>query len=361
MSPRIPTRNPRVAPTGRKAPVREALFWEPAAGGKVRCTLCPHLCAVGENEEGICKARGVRNGRLVALTYGTPATIVSDEIEKKSLFHFYPGTRALSLGGHGCNVLCGGCPNWQISHASPRTETARLPVLLPEDAVAMAHKHKLAGVAFTYNEPVVWIEYVRDVSAAFREAGLYTAVVTASFLNEEALDYVAPYVDAFRYDLKAPDDGGWAKLSRVKDAEQTLAMAARAKEAHGCHVEVASNIVPELNDDDASMAAMARLVVDRLGAGTPWHVTRFLPEFELSYLPPTPIKTLERGLELGKKAGLRFVYIGNVPGHPARDTICPRCSRTAIHRGEPKVEIRNVKQGLCATCGEDLGLVGLED
>jgi pyruvate formate lyase activating enzyme len=358
MSPRTSANNRNRAQTGGVTPAKEALFGEALEGGKVRCTVCPHYCVISENEEGTCKARGVRNGCLVALTYGRPATVVSDEIEKKSLFHFYPGTRALSLGGHGCNVLCGGCPNWQISHANPRTETTRLPVLLPDDAVAMAHKHKLGGVAFTYNDPVVWIEYVHDVSAAFKEAGLYTAVVTAAFLTEEALDYVAPYIDAFRYDLKAPDGGGWARLGRVKDPEQTFAMAVRAKEAHGCHVEVASNIVPGINDDDASLAGMARLVVERLGAKTPWHVTRFLPEFELSYLSPTPIKTLERGIELGKVAGLSFVYSGNVPGHAARDTICPNCGRSVIRRGEPKVELLCVRQGLCAICGEDLALVG---
>ncbi len=361
MSPRRSTSNPHSTQVSVEVPVEGALFCEPLEGGKVRCTLCPHECVIGENSEGICKARGVRAGRLLALTYARPATIVSDEIEKKSLFHFYPGTRALSLGGHGCNVLCNGCPNWQISHASPHTETTRLPVLLPGEAVAMAQKHKLAGVAFTYNEPVVWIEYVHDVAAAFKEAGLYTAMVTAAFLTEEALDYVAPQIDAFRYDLKAPENAGWARLSRVKYAESTLTMAVRAKEVHGCHVEVASNIVPDLNDTDAGMTGMARLVVDRLGPRTPWHVTRFLPDFELTYLPPTPIKTLERGLELGRKAGLRFVYIGNVPGHPARDTVCPNCGRTVIRRGEPKVELTGVRQGLCAVCGEDLVLVGARD
>jgi len=342
-----------------QAPVKEALFCESAEGGKVRCTLCPHYCLIAENEEGICKARGVRNGRLLALTYARPASIVSDEIEKKPLFHFYPGTRALSLGSHGCNVLCGGCPNWQISHASPRTETTRLPVLLPDDAVAMARKHKLGGVAFTYNDPVVWIEYVHDVSLAFKEAGLYTAFITAAFLTEEALDYIAPVTDAFKYDLKAPDGNGWSRLSRVKDPEPTFAMAVRAKEVHGCHVEVVSNIVPGINDDDASLTAMAARVLEGFGASTPWHVTRFLPEFELSYITPTPVRSLERGIELGKKAGLRFVYIGNVPGHAARDTICPNCGRTNIRRGEPRVEFLCVRDGRCAACGEDLDLVGV--
>ena len=356
-SKRAVNRERSTQPAGQ-APVREALFCEDLDGGKVRCTLCPHYCVIAENDEGVCRARGVRNGRLMALTYARPATIISDEIEKKPLFHFHPGTRALSLGCYGCNVLCGGCPNWQISHASPRTETARLPVLLPEDAVAMARKYKLAGVAFTYNDPVVWIEYVHDVFQAFREAGLYTAFITAAFLTEEALDYIAPVTDAFKYDLKAADNAGWARLGKVKDAEPTLAAAVRAKEKHGCHVEVVSNIVPSINDDDASLTAMAERVFESLGASTPWHVTRFLPEFELSYLTPTPIKTLERGVELGKKAGLHFVYLGNVPGHPARDTICPTCGRTAIRRSEPRVEMVGVREGRCVACGEDLVLVG---
>jgi len=337
----------------------EALFWEDAGGDKIRCMLCPHYCLVAENAEGLCRARGVRAGRMVSLTYDRPATIISDEIEKKPFFHFHPGTRALSLGSYGCNVLCSGCQNWQISHASARTETARLPVLTAGDAVAMALKHKLSGVAFTYNDPVVWIEYVHDVCSAFKEAGLYTALVTAAYVAESALDYVAPVVDAFKFDLKAATAEGWARLTKVKDPTPALAAAVRARQKHGCHVEVVSNIVPGLNDDDASLKAMAGWVRGQLGAGTPWHVTRFLPDFELSYLPPTPIKALERGVTLGKAAGLRFVYIGNVQGHPARNTICPACGRTVIQRGEHKIEKLWVERGLCTTCGEDLGVLGV--
>jgi pyruvate formate lyase activating enzyme len=347
--------------TSEQVPKGETLFWEDAGGGKVRCTLCPHFCVVSENAEGLCKARGVRDGHMVSLTYARPASIISDEIEKKPLFHFHPGTRALSLGSYGCNVLCSGCQNWQISHASARTETARLPVLSPAEAVAMARKHKLAGVAFTYNDPVVWIEYVHDVCAAFKEAGLYTAFITAAYLNEGALDYVAPVVDAFKFDLKAATAEGWARLTKVKDPTPAFVMAARAKGVHGCHVEVVSNIVPDLNDDDSSLAAMAQWVHDNLGPGTPWHVTRFIPHFELSYLPPTPIKTLERAVSLGKAAGLRFVYVGNVQGHAARHTVCPSCGRRVIQRGEPKIEKLWMKHGLCGACGEDLGLVQARD
>lgn len=345
---------PHPAATTRR---EEALFWEEAGGGDVRCTLCPHYCIVGEGKEGLCRARGVRDGRMVCLTYARPATIISDEIEKKPLFHFHPGTRALSLGSFGCNVLCAGCQNWQISHASARTETARLPVLTPAEAVAMARKHKLSGVAFTYNEPVVWIEYVHDVCLAFKEAGLYTALISAAYVSEAALEYVGPVVDAFKFDLKAASAAGWARLTKVKDPAPAFATAVRAKEVHGCHVEVVSNIVPDLNDDDVSLDAMAIWVRDNLGPGTPWHLTRFIPDFELSYLPPTSIKTLERGASIGKAAGLCFVYVGNVQGHAARNTVCPACGRTVIRRGEPRIENLSVRQGLCANCGEDLGVV----
>jgi pyruvate formate lyase activating enzyme len=335
----------------------ESLFWDDLGSGKGRCTLCPHLCVVGENEEGLCRSRGMRGGRMISLTYSRPATIISDEIEKKPLYHFYPGTRALSLGSLGCNVLCSGCQNWQISHASARTETTRLPVLRPEEALAMARKHKLAGVAFTYNDPVVWVEYVHDVCEVFREAGLYTAFITAAYISEAALDYVAPVVQAFKFDLKAATPQGWAKLSKVKEPTPALDAAVRASKVHGCHVEVVSNIVPELNDSAADLTAMAVWVRDNLGPATPWHVTRFLPDFELSYLPATPISVLERGVSLGKAAGLRFVYVGNVPDHAGRHTVCPECGRTVIERNGPTTNMRGVEQGLCAVCGAGLGLV----
>jgi pyruvate formate lyase activating enzyme len=299
----------------------------------------------------------VRGGRVVSLTYGRPASVISDEIEKKPLFHFHPGTRALSLGCYGCNVLCVGCQNWQISHASARNETARLSELTPEGAVALARRHKLSGVAFTYNDPVVWIEYVYDVCAAFKDAGLYTAFITAGYLTEEAVDFIGPVVGALKFDLKAANAEGWARLTKVKDPAPALAAVLRAKEKHGCHVEVVSNLVPGFNDDDASVKTMAKWVNEALGPKTPWHVTRFQPEFELSYLPATPIKTLEGALLLGKREGLQFVYVGNVPGHPGRNTICPCCGRTAIERDEQRARNLLVRDGRCGACGEDLNVV----
>ncbi|GAB4257995.1 MAG: AmmeMemoRadiSam system radical SAM enzyme [Thermoleophilia bacterium] len=334
---------------------KEAKFWEAAAEGATRCTLCPHFCVIPEGREGLCRARSTREGRLVSLIYARPATVVSDEIEKKPLFHFHPGTRALSLGTYGCNVLCRGCPTWQLSHASAgRGEAEKVAELTPRAAVELARRHKLQGVAFTYNDPAIWVEYVHDVSKAFRSAGLYTAFITAGFITQPALDYVAPFLDAFKYDLKAPGSSGWTWLTKVEDPAPTVEAAVRAQEVHGCHVEVVSNIVPGMNDSDSDLRAMAELVRDRLGPKTPWHVTRFLPDFELSYLEATPIRTLERGVDIGRKAGLEFVYVGNVPGSPHRHTVCPSCGRTAVRRGERGAEEVWLRQGRCPNCGEDL-------
>lgn len=336
----------------------EARFWEAVDGGRVRCLVCPHECVIAEGREGLCRVRGMRAGRLECLVYGRPATVVSDEIEKKPLYHFHPGTRALSLGTLGCNVLCLGCQNWQISHAGAgRGEETKLSSLSPADAVKMARKHKLSGVAFTYNDPAVWIEYVHDVFVAFRAAGLYTALITAGYLSSDALDYVAPYTDAFKFDLKAPDGRGWTWLGKVKDPGPCLEATVRAKDRHGCHVEVVSNIVPGMNDDDASLTAMATWVRDALGPRVPWHVTRFLPEYELTYVAATPIRTLERALAIGRRVGLAFVYVGNVPDHAAANTVCPACGRTAIRRGSRGAHEVWVEGGCCRSCGEDLNIV----
>ena len=336
---------------------KAALFWEHASNGQIRCTLCPHLCVINEGSEGLCRARGVRGGKLASLTYAHPASIISDEIEMRFLYHFHPGTRALSLGCYGCNVLCRGCQNWQISHAGAATETTRLPSLSPQEAVAMARKHKLAGVAFTYNDPVVWIEYVHDVSAAFKKAGFYTAFISAGYITKEALDYVAPFIDAFKFDLKARTPESWACLSKVKDPSPAFDAVVRAQKVHKCHIEVVSNIVPSINDSETELKQMANWIMDKLGANVPWHVTRFIPNFELSYLASTPVKTLERAAAIGKAAGLRFVYIGNVQGHMERNTSCPACGRTVIQRGDKKVEKLSIIQGMCDTCGENIGII----
>lgn len=336
---------------------RKALFAE-REGIRVRCTLCPHACLLEEGRDGVCRVRGVRNGSLRTLVYGRPATVAVDDIESKQLYHFHPGTRVMSLGTLGCNVLCSGCQNWQISHAGAgKGEAGKLTYLSPSKAVQTAKRYKAAGVAFTYNEPAVWLEYVRDVAAAGREAGLYTVLATAGYMSDEAFRHAAPHIDAVRFDLKASDDAGYQQFTKAKEAGRALSIATQAQDVYGCHVEVVSNIIPGINDDDEGLHAMASWIVRYLGASTPWHVTRFLPDFELSYVLPTPLGTLDRAAAIGRKEGLRFVYVGNVQGHVSRQTICPHCGRTAIHRDDRTATQILVKGGRCTFCGEDLNVV----
>jgi len=290
--------------------------------------------------------------------YGRPATVAVDDIESKQLYHFRPGTRVMSLGTLGCNVLCSGCQNWQISHAGAgKGEAEKLTYLSPGKAVQAAKRYKAAGVVFTYNEPVVWLEYVRDVFVVGKEAGLYTALATAGYMSDEAFCCVASHVDAVRFDLKAPDEHGYQQFTKAKEAGQALSIAIQAKEVYGCHMEVVSNIIPGMNDGDEGLHAMASWIVGHLGPDTPWHVTRFSPDFELSYILPTPLATLERAAAIGRKEGLRFVYVGNVQGHASRQTVCPSCGRTAIHRDDRTATQILVKGGCCAFCGEDLNVV----
>lgn len=336
---------------------RKAMFAE-REGAKVRCTLCPHLCLLEEGRDGICRVRGVRGGSLRSLVYGRPATVAVDDIESKELYHFHPGTRVLSLGTLGCNVLCTGCQNWQISHAgAARGEAEKLTYLSPGKVVQMAERYKASGVAWAFNEPAVWIEYVHDVAVACEAAGLYTVLATAGFVTDEAFRFVAPHIDAVRFDLKGFGGEDYQRFTKIKDPAQALSIAVQAKEIYGCHVEVVSNIVPGINDDDVSLRGMAAWIHESLGPRTPWHVTRFQPDFELSYVSPTPLATLDRAAGIGRKAGLVFVYVGNVQGHSSRHTVCPSCGRTAIRRDERSATGVWVRNGRCAFCGEDLNVV----
>ena len=215
----------------------------------------------------------------------------------------------------------------------------------------MARTHKLRGVAFTYNDPAVWIEYVHDVFVAFRAAGLYTALVTAGYLSLDALDYVAPYTDAFKFDLKAPDGRGWAWLGKVNDPGPCLEATVRAQDRHGCHVEVVSNIVPGMNDDDDSLTAMATWVRDALGPRVPWHVTRFLPEYELYYVPATPITTLERALGHRPSGGVDVRVCGQRARPPGHADGVPGLRS---YRDPPRLSGAHevwVRDGCCLSCG----------
>lgn len=332
----------------------EAILWRPE-GERIRCLLCPNACLIAEGARGICGARGVEGGALQALTYGLVSSVAVDPIEKKPVFHFCPGTDVLSLGSVGCSMRCGHCQNWQISRADAGAE---LRYLSPADAVAAAGKAGTPGIAYTYNEPTIWVEYVLDVGRLAKEQGLFNVMVTNGYVTQDGLDAFAEVTDVWRVDIKGYTDETYRRLCRVRHPEAVREQAERAKHVHGMHVECVTNVVPTVNDSDEELRAVAEWISASLGPATPWHVTRFMPYLDFADLPPTPETTLKRAREIGMESGLHYVFLGNVDVAGGEDTVCPSCGATAISRRGFAVISESIQlDGHCSDCGAELGVL----
>jgi pyruvate formate lyase activating enzyme len=297
-----------------------------------------------------------KDGILYTLNYSQASSVAADPIEKKPLFHFFPGTRALSLGTWGCNFHCRHCQNWHISFADSEDVRHSSQEISPRTAVELAKRHHCDGIAWTYNEPSVWFEYTLDSAKLAKESNLYTAYVTNGFLAPEALDVIGPYLDAWRVDIKGFSDSLYRQLAKVSKWRGILEVAKRAKEKWNMHVEVVTNVIPTMNDDDEQLRGIATWIRDELGELTPWHVTRFYPCHEMSHLPPTPVATLEHAYDIGKEAGLRFVYVGNVPGHSGEDTHCYSCGKLVVKRVGYDTRILGLEGSRCRFCGAELNM-----
>jgi pyruvate formate lyase activating enzyme len=308
----------------------------------------------------VCGVRENHGGKLYAMTYGEVCSIAVDPIEKKPVYHYFPGTKALSLGSVGCTMRCEHCQNWQISRSRPGEEDGvadNLNYVDPQTVIDVAERYGCLGVAFTYNEPVIWIEYVYDVARLCQEAGLYTVMVTNGFITEEGLDLIGRHIDVWRVDVKGFSDETMKGLCKVPSVKPVLDMAERAKRHWQMHVEVVTNVIPTINDDEEQIRGIARWIRERLGPETPWHVTRFFPYLELSHLPPTPPETLRRAREIGREAGLRYVFLGNLTEEGGEDTTCPSCGRLVVERDGFSVIKQDLREGCCAACGNPIAIV----
>lgn len=336
--------------------MHDAVLGEPR-GDKVHCGLCPHDCVIAEGKRGWCGARGVVDGRLVSFTYGMISSLAVDPIEKKPVFHYCPGVDVLSLGSVGCSMRCGHCQNWQISRPKGIDGTVPLRDTAPETIVDTAVREGCPGIAFTYNEPVIWAEYVLDVGRLAHERGLFNVMVTNGYVTEAGLDTLAEVVDVWRVDIKGFSEESVRRLCHVGNAAIIREQAVRAKKVHGMHVECVTNVVPTINDSEEELRAVARWIASELGPLTPWHVTRFMPYLEFADLDPTPLPTLERARDIGREEGLAFVYLGNINVPGGEDTVCPNCGQTAVRRlGFSTVAENLADDGRCAVCGEELGI-----
>jgi len=293
-------------------------------------------------------------GILYNMNYGQASSIAADPIEKKPLFHFFPASLAFSIGGWGCNFHCQDCQNWQISCPETSEPWLGSREVQPEAAIELAKRYQCRGIAWTYNEPSVWFEYTLDSARLAKENNLYTAYVTNGYLSPEALDAIGPYLDAWRVDIKGFSDSLYRNLARIRHWQGILEVARRAKDKWGMHIEVVTNIIPTMNDDDAQLEGIARWIKDELGELTPWHVTRFHPQHHMMNLPPTPVATLEHACSIGQKAGLKFIYTGNVPGHKSENTFCYNCGKLIVRRFGYQTEVVGLDGSSCKFCGAEL-------
>ena len=336
------------AQTAEPRPSRaEARYYVKLPDREIECRLCPRLCRLGDKERGYCGVRENQGGTYVTLVYGKVCALNVDPIEKKPFFHVLPGTTALSMATAGCNVNCKFCQNWEISQA--RAEQVEHIDLSPEAAASRAVAAGCPSIAYTYSEPTVFFEYMYDTAVRARRRGVRSLVVTGGHINAEPLADLLTVVDAVKVDLKGFTEGFYkthvrGSLKPVLDAIRTVA---RSK----AWLEVVYLVIPTLNDRPEDLREMSRWVRNEAGPDVPLHFSRFHPMYLVKNLPPTPLSTLEAARETALAEGLRFVYIGNVPGHEAESTYCPGCGRAAVRRVGYKIEAVEIAKGKCAKCG----------
>ena len=327
-------------------PAREASWCKKLEEGRVECQLCPQACTVADMERGMCGVRENRGGTYYTLVHGRACAVHVDPIEKKPFFHVMPGEKAFSFSTAGCNVECKFCQNWELSQFRPeQVEAYDLP---PATLVEAAKRSGARLTAATYGEPVVYWEYVRDAAAAANAAGLKPVVVSNGFIQEQPLRDVLPLLSAVKIDLKSFREQFYREQVRGK-LEPVLKSLQIIHEA-GVWLEIVVLLVPTLNDSAAEITDMTRWIAATLGPDVPIHFTRFHPTYRLTDLPPTPVATLERAWDIASGAGLHYVYLGNVPGHPGENTVCPGCGGIVIRRMGFQVLQNNLKDGACPGC-----------
>jgi pyruvate formate lyase activating enzyme len=327
---------------------KEAILYQKKADAFVQCVLCAHRCTIGQGKRGICGVRENRGGTLYSLVYGRLVAGNVDHIEKKPLYHFQPGSMSYSIATAGCNMSCSHCQNYQISREAvkvtpiPGTDTS------PEDVVASALSTGCRSISYTYTEPTISIEFARDCALLGREKGLSNVFVTNGFMTNESVDLASKLLDAANVDLKGATDDHYrticgARLQPVLDTIGNL-------HANGVWIEVTTLLIPGLNDDIRSLQFIASFI-SSLDPSIPWHVSRFFPTYRMLDRPATPVETLEKAEKIGRKAGLKYVYQGNIS--QVKDvTVCPHCGSALIERSGYNVRANRITEdGKCSKCG----------
>lgn len=324
---------------------KEGMFYIITPRG-VKCQICPNYCTIREGDSGTCRSRMNINGKLISIAYGNPCSVHIDPIEKKPLFHFLPGSKAYSIATAGCNLACLNCQNWEISQVSPR-ETRNYD-LMPVKVVDEAIRNKCASIAYTYSEPITFYEYTYDTSKIARAKGIKNILVSAGYINEAPLRELAKYIDAANIDLKSFSNEIYARLNggSLEPVLNTLKILKELK----VWLEITNLVVPNWTDNLSMIEQMCKWLVLNGFSDTPLHFSRFHPQYKLTQLPSTPVNTLIKAREIALKAGLKYVYIGNVPGTEAENTFCPNCGKTVIERKGFSIINTNITSSKCKFC-----------
>jgi len=326
---------------------KEARFWKKTTNDKVQCELCSHNCKIFNDRQGICGVRKNENGKLYTLIYSTCSSVAADPIEKKPLYHFYPGTNALSLGTVGCNFKCNHCQNYSISTAD--LSFSYLREISPEESVKLAFQNNCQGISYTYNEPTIWHEYCYDSAKIAKKQGLYTCYVTNGYISEDPLRELSEILDAMNIDVKAFDENFYKKVCKAR-LEPVLNTCVLAKELD-IHIELTYLVIPGYNDNFNEIKKFCHWVVEKLGETVPVHFSRFHPDHEMLDVSRTPMETMLKIYGIAKESGLFFPYLGNVMHGEYDNTFCPKCSSVCIERNGFYVNMDNFKENKCKKCG----------
>jgi pyruvate formate lyase activating enzyme len=329
--------------------MKEALLYEKIEGLSVHCFLCNHHCRIKESESGFCGVRHNTDGQLFTGAYGELVAANIDPVEKKPLYHFLPGSRTFSIATAGCNFHCGFCQNWEISQALNRKNAGLSKMkILPGEIVDNAIKQHCRSISYTYTEPTIFYEYALDTAMHAKEDNLYNIMVTNGYMTLEALRMIAPYIDACNVDLKSYNDNFYFKTchGHLKPVLNSI----HEMKNLGIWVEITTLIIPDQNDSEKELIDIASFIVD-LDSNIPWHVSRFHPDYHFMNSKATPLNTLDIAYYIGKKAGLKYIYKGNVLGN-VTETICPKCGESLIRRNGFFVDMNRVQDSSCPSCGQ---------
>ncbi|MBL7142481.1 MAG: AmmeMemoRadiSam system radical SAM enzyme [Candidatus Pacebacteria bacterium] len=336
--------------------MKEAYLYQTTADQKTQCQNCAHYCLIEPGKRGICGVRENIDGKLYVLNYAKLAACNIDPIEKKPFFHFLPGTRSLSVATVGCNLRCLNCQNWDISQEVKETKEIPGDYVLPKEIINIALKNKVPSISYTYTEPAIFSEYALDIMKLAKKKGLKNAWVTNGFWSRELCDRASLYLDAANVDLKSFSNEFYikncgAKLQPILDNLKRL-------KSKNIWLEITTLAIPRLSDSREMFENIARFIKEELGKETPWHISQFSSSmsWQLQGSLETPIDTLKMAYDIGKEAGLKYVYTGNVPGLPTEDTFCPKCGTLAIDRIGYSIS-RHDKKGKCQRCGKNLNLI----